>query len=424
MRRPPGGPSTAFQRLLRRVRGEVHRRRLLPPGGRVLVAVSGGQDSLALAEVLRSLHASARPGRRWLSLALAHTDHCWPGDAGCARHVAAYARDARLPLHMASPGGDEPVAASEAAARSWRYDALAAIARAHGYTHVAVGHTQSDLAETLLFNLAHGAGADGLSSLTWARPLPPPVAGAPAALERPPPVAGAPVALERPLLSTTRDETAAVCAERGLAVWSDVYNRDARFARFRTRAHVLPYLCEHYNPRVEEALARTAHLLRDDCAALDAVARRVYRATVTRAVGGGIVRIARRPLAEEPVAVQRRVLRIVLKRDVRVSTRTPVFTQVESLVRLLAAAPGTTLPSLPRAGAAAVEGGDIVIRVGERAGGVAGGEDARSGAAAPRPPRTCHRLLAPADLRRWLDAGGGPPPPAVGLAQVEAVLGR
>lgn len=371
--RPLAESGPLFRCLRRRVRGEISRHKLFPPGSRVLVAVSGGQDSLALAEVLRSLYPAAPASHSVRScssadlahIALAHADHRWPDDAGCAGHVSAYARSVGLPLHIADPGLTD-VAQSEAAAREWRYEALASIASKHNYTHVAVGHTRSDLAETLLFNLTTGAGADGLSSLTWSRPLPAEPHDTEdrelkASAQRRPIVA-------RPLLSTSRTETAELCAELGVAVWYDVYNDDSRYARHRTRSHVLPYLRKHYNPRVEEALARTAHLLRDDCAALDSAARLVYAAVVSPPVAAPgpcvEVRVDRIALAEHPVSLQRRVMRMVLEEGGRVTSRTPIFKQVEGLVGLLAAPAGTVLPSLPRARMASVQGNAVVLRDG------------------------------------------------------------
>jgi tRNA(Ile)-lysidine synthase len=329
--------------LLRRVRRQITRQRLLPPGSRVLVAVSGGQDSLALAEILRALQHPA--ALRWPAFALAHTDHCWPADAGCAHHVAAYAQRVSLPLHVAAPAIGICIPRSEAAARDWRYAALAAIAQKHEYTHVAVGHTRSDLAETLLFNLAHGAGANGLSSLTWQRDLA--VGGR----------TGLNVVLSRPLLDVSRAETELLCQARGVAVWNDVYNLDNRYARYHTRNHVLPYLRAHYNPSVEDALARTAHLLRDDAAALDARASAVFDNAVV-----DIGRMDTATIQIEPIAVQRRVIRRMLLENTKTTGKSAVFKQIDALVGLLGAADGTALPSLPGGASAHVRGPCIVIR--------------------------------------------------------------
>eukprot|EP00173_Palmaria_palmata_P004478 Plantae.Rhodophyta-Palmaria_palmata.ctg6207.p1 GENE.Plantae.Rhodophyta-Palmaria_palmata.ctg6207~~Plantae.Rhodophyta-Palmaria_palmata.ctg6207.p1 ORF type:complete len:338 (-),score=45.14 Plantae.Rhodophyta-Palmaria_palmata.ctg6207:9-887(-) len=222
----------------------------------------------------------------------------------------------------------------------------------------------SDLAETLVFNLTHGAGADGLSSLRWARAMPEAYCVRDADSEGCVPV------VTRPLLSTMREETAALCVEREVAVWDDVYNGDSRYARYHTRNVVLPYLRKHYNPRVDEALARTSHLLRDDSAALEALARDVYSVAIrsdgaNTAQREGTMRINRLVVGRQPVAIQRRVFRMVLEKGGMVSIRTPVFKQVECLVDLVESSNGTKLPSLPGAGSAHVEEDFIVVRAGE-----------------------------------------------------------
>lgn len=359
-----------LQVIQRRVRAEINLRNLLPEGSRTLIAVSGGQDSLALSEILRRYaygsyspwpwgHKSfetagerriAAAGKdsgacnpRNILLGVAHADHRWPGDVGCVDHVAAYAHCAGLPFHVADPAPG-PVPRSEAGARAWRYEVLADIAEQHGYTHVAVGHTQSDLAETLLFNLTHGAGADGLSSLTWKRALTPTIS------------------LVRPMLSISRLETAGVCQELNMAIWNDVYNRDPRYARCRTREYVLPYLREHYNPRVEDALARTSHLLRDESSALEQMAAEVYKRAVHINDKGGLwIRIDRGVMADEHVAIQRRVFRRVLVKEMGAHMKTAIFKQVEGLLNLLSSPSGKSVASLPLNGSAFVDGDALVL---------------------------------------------------------------
>ncbi|MHB8450889.1 MAG: tRNA lysidine(34) synthetase TilS, partial [Mycobacteriales bacterium] len=211
----------------------------LPGDARVLVALSGGADSLAL--LAASLHE--RPGRT----AAAGGDHGWsPDSAGRAAEVAAVAGLA---------GADQvavltvPVTTGEAAAREERYRALTAEAGRQRAAAVLLGHTRDDQAETVLLGLARGSGARSLAGMARCRGV-----------------------FRRPLLDLPRATTRAACAAAGLSPWQDPANTDPRFARARVRGHLLPVLEAELGPGVGAALARTADLLRDDADALDALA--------------------------------------------------------------------------------------------------------------------------------------------------------
>lgn len=330
------------------VRTALRAHSLLAPGRRVLVAVSGGQDSLALAESLRVLNAS----HGWSALTLAHCNHRWPGDEGIADHVAAYAARTALPLVIAdaATGGDDgDVGVSEGSARDWRYRVLSRLARREGFDDVVTGHTRTDLAETALFNLVHGAGAEGLGALTWSRPLEPLGASA--------------TRLVRPMLAVSREQTAAFCAAQGIPVWRDAYNDDPRFARNRIRADVMPLL-QTFNPNAESALARTAQLLREDAALLEEQSFDLFSRCVTGSLETGVVHLCRAQLARAPVSLQRRVLRRVLREFTGMNEHAAVFLQVEGLRALLSAPVGTMAASLPRGASARVAGEESVeIRI-------------------------------------------------------------
>ena len=310
--------------LLSRLRRSLTSRDLLPASTRVLLAISGGQDSLALAELLRTIRTRTTPSP-WPSLALAYCDHRWPHDDGIRHHVSAYAQKAALPLHVFD-AADAPPGGSESAAREWRYAALSSVALKHGFQAVVTGHTRTDLAETVLFNLAHGAGSDGLSAMTWERSL----------------CEG--VTLVRPLLDVSREETGRFCEEEGLHVWRDVYNDDAKFARNRVRKSVMPALREALHGKVEEGLARSASLLRDESEYLERVAGGVFDRVVCARADG--LKIDRELLRKESVAVQRRVVRRVLREGLGVKHRRSVFKQVEAVRALVADDVGSAAASL------------------------------------------------------------------------------
>ncbi|MEV4658963.1 tRNA lysidine(34) synthetase TilS [Micromonospora sp. NPDC049301] len=253
----------------------------LPSGGPVLVACSGGADSLALAAA--TVFVAPRLGR---PASLVTVDHgLQAGSAQRAEAVAAWAREAGFTratvvrVEVAGrPGGPE------AAAREARYEALTQVAGRHGAVAVLTGHTRDDQAETVLLALARGAGPRGLAGMPARRDL-----------------AGVP--LLRPLLEIGREQTRAACAALGLSPWQDPHNTDPSYARSRVRADVLPALVRALGPGVVDNLARTARLVAADNAALDDLAETAL--VVARHPAGGLSVPA---LADLAPAVRGRVL--------------------------------------------------------------------------------------------------------------------
>ncbi|MFG1891762.1 tRNA lysidine(34) synthetase TilS [Micromonospora sp. NPDC049051] len=253
----------------------------LPPGGPVLVACSGGADSLALAAA--TAFVAPRMGR---AAGLVTVDHdLQEGSARRAAAVVTWAREVGLaPVESVRvevagrPGGPE------AAAREARYGALAEVADRLGAVALLTGHTRDDQAETVLLALARGAGPRGLAGMPARRDLD-----------------GVP--LLRPLLEVSREQTRTACAVLGLSPWEDPHNADPSYARARVRADLLPALVRALGPGVLDNLARTARLVAADNAVLDEVADAAL-AGVRHPDGG----LAVRALAELAPAVRGRVL--------------------------------------------------------------------------------------------------------------------
>jgi tRNA(Ile)-lysidine synthase len=221
----------------------------VPRDALVLVACSGGADSLALAAALG--HVAPRLGLR---AGLVSVDHgLQPGSAQRAEEVAAWAGKVGL-----APGLTVPVIVAgrpggpEAAAREARYEALAAAARSLPAAAVLLGHTREDQAETVLLALARGSGPRG-------------IAGMPARRE----IHGVPFL--RPFLDVSRSQTRQACAELGLTPWEDPQNVDPVFTRSRVRA-ALGLLVDLLGPGTVANLARTAKLVAQDTSALDELA--------------------------------------------------------------------------------------------------------------------------------------------------------
>jgi tRNA(Ile)-lysidine synthase len=249
-------------------------------GDTVLVACSGGADSLALADAARF-----EAGRRGLHCGLVTVDHgLQAGSADRAAELVDWAKEqgfapvvASVVLVSGRPGGPE------AAARDARYEALFEAARLHRASAVLLGHTRDDQAETVLLALARGAGPRGL-------------AGMPAATTRDG------VRLLRPLLDVSRADTRTACAERGRQPWDDPHNSDPAYARSRVRA-ALPVLVDLLGDDVVDNLARTARLIAADTAVLDALA-----AAAGTVDDDGALDLD--GLEELPSAVRTRVLRL------------------------------------------------------------------------------------------------------------------
>ncbi len=212
--------------LERRVRDFIATHGILQPGP-VVVACSGGADSLALLGILHAISDDLG-----LVLHAAHFDHRMrASSARDARLVQKVASEVRLPSHV---GAAARAPRSEREAREARYRFLRGIARETGAKAIALGHTQDDQAETVLLHLVRGSGVVGLAAMRPRRDD-----------------------LARPLLCLARAETAAYAKAMGLRAAQDPSNRSERYARNLVRLRVLPLL-ERVNPKTREALARLA----------------------------------------------------------------------------------------------------------------------------------------------------------------------
>jgi tRNA(Ile)-lysidine synthase len=242
----------------------------LEAGDLVLVAVSGGADSLALAAA-----TAAEAPALTLRAGAVTVDHgLQPGSAERAQHVAAVCHELGLDPALVETVKVGDRGGPENAARDERHAAIDAAADRCGAAAVLVGHTLDDQAETVLLGLARGSGSRSLSGMAVRRGR-----------------------LRRPLLDVRRDTTVDACRAFGLTPWSDPHNVDPAFTRARVRATALPALVDALGPGVPEALARSAAMLRADADALDAWAASIP--DPCDVVG----------LAELPAAIRTRVLR-------------------------------------------------------------------------------------------------------------------
>ena len=241
------GPDHAIAATRVAVRQALGQIEHIKPGGLVLVACSGGADSLALAAAV----AFEAP-RIGLSAGAVIVDHgLQEGSAAVASRGADQCGRLGLdPVEVVTVQVVSYGSGPEAGARDARYKALEDVAERVGAVAVMLGHTRDDQAEQVLLGLARGSGARSLS-------------GMPARRGR----------FVRPLLGVARTTTVAACEAAGLRAWVDPHNSDPAYGRVRARA-LLPLLETELGPGTIAALARSADLLREDADALDDLAAR------------------------------------------------------------------------------------------------------------------------------------------------------
>ena len=247
-------------------------------GDLILVAVSGGADSLALAYAL-SLEAPKMAVR----IEGVSVDHQLQSQSSvqAEKVVAALLKMGIEKTHVVKVDV-EITDGLEASARRARYAALDACAEKTGAVFVFLGHTRDDQSESVLLGLTRGSGARSLSAMAARNGK-----------------------YIRPLLSITREETLGACAEAQLDPWDDPHNADKTFTRVRVRHDVIPLLEKNLGPGISAALARTASLLRDDADALDQLAEEEF--------------VSHQPLSLDisrleklPKAIRTRVLRMAI----------------------------------------------------------------------------------------------------------------
>jgi tRNA(Ile)-lysidine synthase len=253
-------------------------------GDTVVVALSGGADSVALTDAM----ASAAP-LLGFQVVLAHLDHQLRDSASAdSAFCADFARRLGVPFRLGRADVRGRMARDHAgledAARRERYEFLQAVRHETGARFIALGHTRDDQAETFLLRLLRGAGADGLGSMR--------------------PRSGE---LLRPILTLSRQDVLDHLAARGLAWREDPTNGDVALLRNRVRHELLPYLETRFNPEVRDALARAAELLAEDSAALDARLGARLAETVRTDGASRILPLA--ALTGAPVGESRRLLR-------------------------------------------------------------------------------------------------------------------
>lgn len=268
--------------IINKVHKTILNFRLLVPGEKVVVAVSGGPDSVCLLDILSSLRDELR-----VELVVAHLDHgLRPGeDEEETRFVASLAAQRKLPFHARRVQLDTVKGSLEERAREARYRFLEEARARFSAQKIALGHHCDDQAETVLLRLLRGSGAGGLSGMAPMREG----------------------KFIRPLLELRRCAIENYLKERKLPFKIDPTNRDDKFLRNRIRSELIPTL-EEYQPRVTEILAQTAGILREENQYLETVSRewlKKHKMKNTKTM----VEISRTELMSLHQALRKRIIR-------------------------------------------------------------------------------------------------------------------
>jgi len=315
----PRTEQISFVESVNQVKQYVEKHQLISRGDRILVAVSGGPDSVALLHLLLDLRDEFR-----LHLEVAHLQHGIRGEEAKddARFVSALALKLGVPFHLkeVSLGQIHSTAGKgnlEALAREERYRFFAEVVHARGLRKVATAHTQDDQAETVMMRFLRGSGMTVLGGMARANHRDASRIGSSAGLT-----------VVRPLLGLSKAAILDYLAQQNLTYRVDRTNQDSTYLRNWARLELLPKIQERVDHRLNERLGQQAELLRDDDALLTELAQRKLQEIC------GPEGLLRPALLAEPIAMQRRLLRRWIE-TVRGHLRGLDFVHVEELIRLM-----------------------------------------------------------------------------------------
>jgi tRNA(Ile)-lysidine synthase len=302
--------------FLSKIKATIDKYSLLEVGDRVLVAVSGGPDSIALLYALYSLREKYQ-----LMLRVAHLNHLIHPER--AREQAKFVQDMACNLHLpyTIEAIDVPSYRREkglsvqAAAREVRYQFLTSTAQQLGFNRVALGHTADDQAETIIMRLLRGAGPRGLSGI-------------------PPVRRNNSIHYIRPLLETSRQEIEDFLIQQQIKYLTDPSNLQPIYLRNKIRLELLPIIRDKYNPNIVNTLIRLAEILRQEDSFLEDLSSSFFRNLVIESNENGII-LDKAKLLSIPATMQRRVLRHGIK-EIQGVPYSPFATHTFSLIKLIA----------------------------------------------------------------------------------------
>lgn len=309
----------------------------------LMVAVSGGADSVALLRALDELRSqtSARG-----SLMVGHFNHRVRAVSDAdAQFVVELAESLKLPYFLGH--AEEPLLAAggegwEATARAARYGFLQQAAKQHGARYLITAHTADDQAETILHRILRGTGIAGLAGIQRARPL------------------DESLTLLRPILGQTRAEVVDYLAARNQGFCIDESNANLSYTRNRLRHSLLPQLAAQYNPHVREALLRLGQLAGDTQQVIEQSAAELLETAVTRHANHEI-QINSESLAARPIHLVRELLVILWKKQ-QWPLQQMGLDEWSQLAALITGSVPATILNLPGNVRAEKKGAQVILR--------------------------------------------------------------
>lgn len=342
-------PKTIHHRMLHAIRSES----FIPRGATVVLAVSGGPDSMALLDAMDCL--ARRRDMRW-TLHVAHLNHQIRGRAADrdARFVARQAALRGLPTQIESMNIPRMARSAgqslEEAARNARYAFLERLALAGGATCVALAHHADDQIETILHNLIRGTGLRGLIGMPATRPI----------------RDDSPVRIVRPFLGIERRSLIEYLAARKVPYCKDATNRDVRHTRNRLRQRLIPMIAREFNPRFGDALLRLSSQSRAALALIDSAASAIWSPSETLAgdarstQSAGPIRITLKRLRGASPLVMSEVIRRAIA-ELDHSLGEVGFERLTAALRIIEGPHGGRRIQLPGGVTISRRGGDVVI---------------------------------------------------------------
>ena len=273
--------------IIRTINHTLKSHNLFPENSRILVACSGGPDSMALLHLLQDI---ATHRHTTYKIGVAIVDHCIrPESKDEVLWLQHQVEELGLPFYSATFDvprlSKEHKQSEETIGRQVRYQWLNEIAQSEGYDYISVAHHKDDQAESILAHIIRGSGLNGLTGMSVVQ-------------------SEYAIPVVRPLLDVTKEDLLAYIGTKHISYCVDSTNEDVRYQRNRIRHRIIPEL-EAVNPAVVDAIVRLGSSVNEDVMVISDLTSRIFDKLVS--IGDDEVRISRRALRQEPLAIQRRL---------------------------------------------------------------------------------------------------------------------